>query len=185
MCLYQVDSGKYTRYRPEIHGLWENGCRLKRPDDEPIESAQRDADAGGAFDADSPEDARERTDRSIVVRRGQQKFRDVLLEAYERRCAIAGFDAEEALEAAHIRPYKGQEWNHVRNGLLLRSDIHTLFDRHLIAVDTSEMTVLIADSLSSTMYGNLEGRPLRAPEDEEKYGPNREALDLHRAEADL
>ncbi len=49
-----------------------------------------------------------------------------LLKAYSGRCAVTGCDAEPALEAAHLRPYKGPESNTAANGLLLRSDIHTL-----------------------------------------------------------
>jgi putative restriction endonuclease len=43
-------------------------------------------------------------------------------------------DCPAALEAAHIKPYIGEATNHITNGWLLRSDLHTLFDRHLIGV---------------------------------------------------
>lgn len=89
---------------------------------------QRSAMESRGFDASSIVDARERVLGQIVRRRGQQEFREKLLVAYEGRCAITGCDAIEALEAAHIVPYLGTETNHVQNGLLLRADIHTLFD---------------------------------------------------------
>ena len=80
-------------------------------------------------------DARVRATRQIVSRRGQPKFRARLLSAYVGRCAITGADAEAVLEAAHIRPYRGPESNALPNGLLLRADIHTLFDLALLAID--------------------------------------------------
>jgi predicted restriction endonuclease len=66
---------------------------------------------------------RERTTTSIARRQGQPKFRGDLLKAYRGQCAITGFNAEQALEAAHIYPYKGNDTNKVWNGLLLRADI--------------------------------------------------------------
>ncbi|WP_336979879.1 HNH endonuclease signature motif containing protein [Altererythrobacter fulvus] len=54
--------------------------------------------------------------------------------AYEGRCAISGCDVREVLEAAHIMPYLGEETNDVRNGLLLRADLHTLFDLGLLKI---------------------------------------------------
>ena len=50
------------------------------------------------------------------------------MDAYGGRCAITGYDVEEALQAAHIVPYLGPQSNTVNNGLLLRADVHNLFD---------------------------------------------------------
>ena len=75
------------------------------------------------FDPEGIEDARRRIMRSLVVRQGQGKFRTVLLETLEHRCAVTGSDFEGTLEAAHIRPYAGLQTNHVSNGLLLRANI--------------------------------------------------------------
>lgn len=99
---------------------------------------------------------------AIRLRRGQQKFRTEVLDAYERRCAITGCDAEAALEAAHIIPYKDDQTNDLGNGLLLRADIHTLFDLGLLAIDTTNMTVIISRELANTMYSNLQGKHLAA-----------------------
>ena len=71
-------------------------------------SAELDQEAppsGKALDDDY--DARLRVYRQIVARRGQAGFRAALLEAYQGRCAITGFDAPAALEGAHLRPYRG------------------------------------------------------------------------------
>lgn len=133
-----------------------------------------------AFSPHSIIDAREKTLASIVRRRGQPEFRQTLLEVYGAKCAITGCDVQEALEAVHILPYRGPQTNHPSNGLLLRADIHILFDLGLISVDTKTMTILVASSLVGTSYGELAGTRLRLP----KVGtlcPSQEALDQHRA----
>lgn len=129
-------------------------------------------------------DARERALASIVLRRGQGAFRDALVAAYAGRCAITGYDAVEALEAAHITPYLGPHTNHVSNGLLLRADLHTLFDLGLLAIHEETLQVLVARSLARTSYGQLHGQHLRLPLDSEAR-PSRDALARHRAWAGL
>jgi len=111
---------------------------------------------------DTEVDARTRTMRAIVQRRGQGPFRERLLDAYGRRCAITACAAVEALEAAHIVPYAGEPTNRVDNGLLLRSDIHTLFDLGLLWVDVDTMTVRVARALRAD-YGQYHGQALTLP----------------------
>lgn len=118
-----------------------------------------------SFDPDSISDERERAVRAIRIRRGQAAFRAELLIAYSRRCAITGCAVEDVLEAAHIHPYSGRLTNHVSNGLLLRADLHTLFDCWLIAIEPTSRTVIIADSLNGSSYAKLAGRKLRATTD--------------------
>jgi predicted restriction endonuclease len=120
----------------------------------------------------------------MVQRQGQPKFRRELLKAYGRRCAITECDAVEALEAAHIIGYLGSKTNHPTNGLLLRADLHSLFDLSLIAVDSVTMTVLIAPSLIKTVYVELAGKQVRLPDDP-TCKPSREAIDQHREQAGL
>ncbi|EMG36627.1 HNH endonuclease [Desulfocurvibacter africanus PCS] len=127
-------------------------------------------------------DARKWINTSIVRRQGQGKFRFDLLEYYERRCAITGCDVVEALEAAHIVPYLGEQTNVVQNGLLLRADLHTLFDLGLITVDSTTMTLLIAPSLRSSSYADLAGKQLRLPKLSTAW-PSKDALDQHRSES--
>ena len=112
---------------------------------------------------ESLEDSRDRVVASIVRRRGQPEFRRALLEAYGGTCAISGCDAEAALEACHIRPYKGPQTNSLSNGLLLRADLHTLFDLGLLAVDTASMTAIVAPELRGTTYDELAGKPVFVP----------------------
>ncbi len=85
----------------------------------------------------------------------------------------------EALEAAHIVPYRGEGSHHPQNGLLLRADLHSLFDLGLLAVDSATMKVRLAPMLSETVYGELQGKQLRLPGDP-GVQPSREALDHHR-----
>jgi hypothetical protein len=88
-----------------------------------LEATARDEEEQTAADrSDDPKDdydARRRVVRQIVARRGQPAFRAALLEAYQGRCAVTGCDAAAALEAAHLRPYRGPDSNSVTNGLLL------------------------------------------------------------------
>ena len=130
------------------------------------------------FEPNSFEDARKKAFRSIAQRQGQTKFRKDLLEAYESKCAITNCDVERALQAAHIYPYRGKETNIVTNGLLLRSDIHDLFDLGLITIDTTDMSVRLHDSISTSSYGKLQGKPLRLPKRRELQ-PNKTYLEYH------
>lgn len=125
-------------------------------------------------------DARRRVMAAIVRRQGRGAFRAALLTANERRCAVTGCDVEAALQAAHILPYRGPHSNEVTNGLLLRADIHTLFDLGYLAIETAYMRLRLAPHLTTTVYGSLDGTPLRLPR-EPSAKPNRAALDEHRA----
>lgn len=123
-------------------------------------------------------DSRRRVLAEIVRRRGQQEFREKLLVAYGGRCAITGCDAVEALEAAHIVPYQGDETNSVQNGLLLRADIHTLFDLGLIGVNPDTMTVVVSEKLKTTSYREIAEICLRLPADP-GFQPSKAALYEH------
>jgi hypothetical protein len=131
------------------------------------------------FDVSSLEEARERIVRAINIRRGQGKFRRELLTAYSGKCCITGCDTNEVIEAAHIIPYRGAKTNDVRNGLLLRSDLHTLFDRCMIWIDTESWSLIIDPELKSSQYSNLEGVKINLPEDQAKW-PSIDALNQHK-----
>jgi hypothetical protein len=128
----------------------------------------------------SAEDARFRNLRAVVTRQGQPAFRAQLLDAYDGACAITGEQVEDVLEAAHIQPYRGSHTNSVTNGLLLRADLHTLFDRHLIAVSEAGR-VLVSASLDGTSYEALGGCAVRQPK-AKRAAPSIRALQAHRAE---
>lgn len=117
-------------------------------------------EAEGYFDAENIEDARQRVITSIVQRQGQADFRRKLLEVYNYQCQVTRCDAEPALEAAHIISYKGDRTNRVANGLLLRADIHTLFDLHLLSIHPETYKVVISSQLSTTSYVKYEGQTI-------------------------
>jgi putative restriction endonuclease len=73
----------------------------------------------------------------VTPRLGQGIFRVGVIDAYGRACAVSGEHSLPALEAAHIRPYATGGEHQVTNGLLLRSDIHRLFDKGYITVTPS------------------------------------------------
>jgi putative restriction endonuclease len=100
--------------------------------------------------------------------------------AYRQSCAVTGCDVVEALEAAHIVAYRGPETNHVTNGLLLRADIHTLFDLALLAVHPTDYRLLVSRWLRGTAYEALDGQIIRLPANHAEH-PSREALELHLA----
>ena len=68
------------------------------------------------------------------VRLGQGAFRVLVTDAYTRRCSITGEKTLPVLEAAHIKPYSKSGPHFISNGLLLRSDLHKLFDAGYITI---------------------------------------------------
>jgi putative restriction endonuclease len=130
------------------------------------------------FDPFDRFDARERQIAQVVRRRGQANFRSALIAAYQGQCAITGCNAVDALEAAHISAYLGKQSNHVQNGLLLRADLHSLFDLGMLAIEPETRKVLLADVLAGTSYAELSGRSIAVPRDPAAV-PSREALEQH------
>ncbi|MCC6333514.1 MAG: HNH endonuclease [Myxococcales bacterium] len=118
--------------------------------------------------------------RLLVERRGQPQFRAALMSAYDGRCAISGCPVEQALEAAHIVGYRGVRTNHVSNGLLLRADLHTLFDAGLMTIDSKRLSVIVGAELAGTEYDSrFAGRRIRVPR-AAALRPDRRALEIHR-----
>lgn len=114
--------------------------------------------------------------RSVLERKGQSEFKTALLSAYQHQCAISQTSVVGALEAAHIRPHSKRGNMSESNGLLLRSDLHKLFDLNLIAINPSDYTIHLAPSLKGdATYGEYEGCVIRMPQDKTHY-PSQEAL---------
>lgn len=91
-------------------------------------------------------------------RSGQTQFRQALLERYSGRCVLTNCAVEEVLEAAHVLTHTGDpKWDHADNGLLLRKDIHALFDRMLIGINPKNSRIQVASKLLKTDYGKLNG----------------------------
>ncbi|MGC4122841.1 MAG: HNH endonuclease [Myxococcales bacterium] len=130
----------------------------------------------------STQDERARRSQDVTVRPGQAAFREAVLQAYACRCAVTGCDAEAALEAAHITPYNGTRTDHVQNGLLLRADVHKLFDLNLITIDPRTLTLDLDRVLGGTVYEELRGKRLTEPS-EVRFRPSKVALRKRREAA--
>ena len=98
---------------------------------------------------------------------GQQRFRTQLFEAYTGRCAVSGCNVDEVLEAAHIENYSGPKSRVVSSGILLRRDLHSLFDAHLISVKLIRGDYQLCGSylLQHTDYATFAGSVLREPDE--------------------
>jgi hypothetical protein len=134
-------------------------------------------------DPKDQDEATEKIATAIAARQGQEKFRNDLFNAYGDRCLVTGPNIKDILEAAHIQPYADGGPSELPNGLLLRADIHTLFDLYLLAID-ADMKVLISPKLRSTPYAGLAGKPLQFPEGVTDR-PSEMLLEQHRQAAGL
>ena len=118
----------------------------------------------------------------VLPRLGQGTFRVFVTDIYERRCVVTGERTLPVLEAAHIKPY-GQNGPHdPRNGLLLRSDLHTLFDRGYVTVTPErrfEVSRRIRDEFENGRdYYSLQGRDVRLPSRPD-FAPGADYLSWH------
>lgn len=98
----------------------------------------------------------------IKIRRGQPKFRRMLLENYNNTCIITGCQIPQLLEAAHILPYRENPDYSLRNGLLLRADIHTLLDLNMLGIDPETKKLKLGQKLlGSEEYRDLQDMDLQ------------------------
>lgn len=158
----------FEEYIPEKHGVWNIDSDGKKPirvsvpgETNPLADEVRNE----VFNEDSENysDFRRRVIREIVSRQGQPVFRQRLFNAYGGKCAVTGCSIRVLLEAAHILPYAGAWHTEAKHGILMRSDIHTLFDRGLLWID-SGFKVRVDESLFGTEYFELDGGNLTLPE---------------------
>lgn len=101
--------------------------------------------------------------RTVLGRQriGQAQFRAELLSRFRNRCAISGDQPPEILEAAHLYRYAETPHHDSRGGLLLRRDLHALFDKWLLAIDPADWTIRVAPKLLAfPSIAELDGRPL-------------------------
>lgn len=140
--------------------------------------AQAEAAAEDAFNPNNLEDGRRWVFAEILRRQGQRDFRRALLKAYGSKCAITGCRTLWVLEAAHIIPYRGARTNTVSNGLLLRADVHTLFDLGLISVLPDTLEVKVSSMLDRSEYCDFHGQTISQPRDA-KLRPSKAAIRKH------
>lgn len=118
----------------------------------------------------------------IRPRLGQGAFRVSVTEAYKRACAVTEEHSLPALEAAHIRPFAKEGPHEVRNGLLLRADLHRLFEQGYLTV-TPKYALEVSDRLRDDYHNGRSYYPLRGTRISlpaaEAERPARELIDWH------
>jgi len=151
--------------------------RLARSDDAKIFAL-----AGGAS-PQAEEVARYGAEFLTRARLGQGAFRVLVTDAYTRRCAITGERTLPALEAAHIKPFSKTGPNQTANGLLLRSDLHKLFDLGYVTVIPGlavEVSRKIKEEFENGRdYYALHGRKLVVVPSTQKDRPSSQFLEWH------
>ncbi len=118
----------------------------------------------------------------VTPRLGQGTFRIAVADAYGGACAVTEEHSLPALEAAHIRPYADAGPHEISNGLLLRADLHRLFDKGYLTV-TPELRLEVSDRLrddyeNGRSYYPHHGRGIAVPDDP-KYRPGEDFLRWH------
>jgi putative restriction endonuclease len=117
-----------------------------------FELSDRDADRR---DFGLAVDSRERVRTGILLRRGDEDFRQNLFRRYGQRCMVSGCAIPGLIEAAYILPRTTFRLSRPGNGLLLRADLHTLFDLDLIGIEPERLVVAIHPKLSGTEYAQF------------------------------
>lgn len=118
----------------------------------------------------------------IRPRLGQGAFRVLVTDIYGRRCAVSEERTLPALDAAHIRPYGEGGSHEASNGILLRRDIHSLFDAGYVTV-TPDLRFAVSRRIREEFengrhYYALDGRSIPSPRNE-RYRPDTAALTWH------
>ena len=174
-----IADGKQTRF-PEMLNkfydwyLQEESVNTRDSDNDNLEDLESELD----FDPENISDDRKRNIIESVQREGQAKFRAELLNVYNGKCAMTDCDVEAVLEAAHIFPYRGTKSNYIANGLLLRSDIHKLFDQYLISINPNTNRIVISSNLLNTCYEELNQKIVNFPQN--LYtSPSKKELSFH------
>jgi putative restriction endonuclease len=165
-----VEGKRYSTDDPEALALWN---RL-------VETAQLLSTSSPTGFAETS--ARYGTPTLIAPRLGQGAFRVAVMEAYQRRCAISDGKVLPTLDAAHIRPY-GEGGAHKKsNGVLLRKDIHCVFDLGYVTIDPNYRFVVSNEVKerfdNGEEYRRLHGKILRRPNQRSDW-PDPELLRWH------
>jgi putative restriction endonuclease len=167
---YDLDTGEGAR----IWGL----CRSV------AQAGARTALAGAAV----AESSGPRYGQPVLVRPrlGQGTFRIAVTDAYGRACAVTTEHSLPVLEAAHIRPYADDGPHEISNGLLLRTDIHRLFDMGYVTVTPDDHRFVVSRRLkeeyeNGRTYYAMHGAPIHLPQLAADY-PSREHLEWHARE---
>lgn len=119
----------------------------------------------------------------VRPRLGQGAFRLLIRDIYKGKCVFTGEKTLPALDAAHIRPYAAGGDHELSNGLLLRSDIHKLFDLGYVGVDPNDRKIIVSNRIREEFengrdYYALHGKPVIRPREEISI-PTNENLSFH------
>jgi len=152
------------------HALWE-------------QVRERIAALGPPTADDEHEEPRYGSEFLARARLGQGAFRVLVTDAYHRRCAISGEKTLPVLEAAHIRPYGKGGPHRTSNGLLLRSDLHILYDEGYLTV-TKDLRVEVSGKIRDEFengkhYYEFDGQRLTVVPDDDLERPSVEFLEWH------
>ncbi|MEO6752223.1 MAG: HNH endonuclease [Chthoniobacteraceae bacterium] len=122
----------------------------------------------------SPPSGPTETSANVKLRRGQEYFRDAVLNNFGGHCGVTGLTVRDLLIASHILPWGTHpaERLNVRNGLSLSRLHDAAFDRYLIAFD-DKFRLLLSPRLKSELsqhavaenFGAYAGEPLQIPDD--------------------
>lgn len=108
---------------------------------------------------------------SIAVRNGQQKLKLKLMNHYQGQCAVSGCGIEEVLNACHITPFAESFICLAEDAILLRADLHHLFDKKLLAIHPETFKIHISSKIRNSEYGVWHEKDIRPPTGEGKINP--------------
>ena len=169
-----VQGKTYELESTEGRRLWDFVHRMSKPTPEARDAASLGSDQ---------DEARFGAEYLTRGRLGQGAFRVLVTDAYQRRCAVTGERTLPVLEAAHIVPHSLDGPNRVVNGMLLRSDLHKLFDLGYVTI-TPDFRVRVSERLRTEFqnghrYYPFHDRPLVSVPAAAGLRPSRDALEWH------
>ncbi|MEU3060204.1 HNH endonuclease [Streptomyces subrutilus] len=123
------------------------------------------------------------SERMVRVRKGQAAFRASLLESFGEVCAFTGPMPAAVLDAAHLYSYAAKQEHAESGGLLLRKDVHRLFDLGQIAIDPISLALDVTpETRAYPVYDKLHGQPLTVALDKKHQKWVKEHWAMHRAQ---
>jgi hypothetical protein len=163
--MYGATLARYSRYLNDNSKIVASRSTHVGPFRKELVDIQKVEDESLAYEPNNQKDARKWVLREIVRRQGQTKFRSNLIAAYEGRCAMTQCKILMILDAAHVTPYLGPQTNSTSNGILLRTDLHSLWDQGFIAINPHTMHIAVSPSLKDLNYQILNQMPIFEPKD--------------------
>ncbi|HXN18464.1 MAG TPA: HNH endonuclease [Candidatus Binatus sp.] len=123
----------------------------------------------GSREIASADDSEQQVDRyrkliEQLTRPEQRRFREKIRELYRNKCAVTGCITQTVLEAAHISTRKGVDDNSPQNGILLRADVHALFDSFLIALSEDGTRLEVSSEVTDPSYEHLKNAIVARPD---------------------